>query len=106
MDETPMVTITCEGCKGVIAVADTAEEAAEVAEYEKEADPHRGDTDSGDWECKKCKDERYAEGMAEARIYEREQESRRMTQADEDAREAYLERADLAYDSARDRGEI
>lgn len=103
-----METITCESCQEVIAVADSYEEAKEVAQYEKNANPHDGDTDSGDWECEACENKRMAEGMADAHRYynSREYRIQQETARYEADREAMLEKADRAYDEARDRGEI
>lgn len=96
-------TITCElGCNKVIAVADTDDEARELAE-EAEATYER---EAGEWICKECSDAHYREGMAMAEAYERDAQLQAIIRESRDAQDSMLERADSIYDAARDRGEI
>lgn len=96
------------GCNTIIAQHADPDEAEHLAETSG-AMYFGGDEGPGEWECKACYAKRLAEGVAEAGVYRRwlAGESMRQLMRERLAKEdAMLERADMIYDEARDRGEI
>lgn len=97
--------VDCEECGVIVGQGPTLGDAHEDAD-ENDAYTDRRDEGSGDTFCRECyerlMDEAMRDAMAYLPHYRREQEARAQATREDDM----LARADLAFDAARDRGEI
>lgn len=97
--------VTCEECEGVCGKGATLAEADDDA-FDNDSHTDNGDEGSGNTYCDTCytrlMDEAMREAMAYMPIYAAEQALRDRQTAEDD----YLAMADMAFDAARDRGEI
>lgn len=95
-----MRTITCMGCKSVIATAESSAEAVEIAIEEKEA---RFWEEASEFECATC----YQGRAAEFRVwFDRERrvlEAEALVKKAEQDQDDFLGRADMMRDIARDK---
>lgn len=104
-DELNAFIVTCEECGEVCGQGPTLADADEDA-FCNDAHTDGGDEGSGNTYCVKCyerlMDEAMRDAMAHLPTYRAEQAERdRQTREDD-----LLAQADLAYDAARDRGEV